>query len=113
VTDVFEPGSVNKVITAAARSRSGLVRPDEVFTVPDHYVVGRSGSATPTRTRTEQWSFAEIMAPSSNVGTIMVAERLGEELLYEATCAASATASAPGSGSPASPGLLPPWTAGG
>lgn len=84
VTDVFEPGSVNKVITAAAALEAGLVRPDEVFTVPDTYLYGgkrfKDSSPHPTKAMT----FSDIMAESSNVGTIQVADRLGEKRMYAA-----------------------------
>jgi cell division protein FtsI (penicillin-binding protein 3) len=82
VTDVFEPGSVNKAITAAAALEEGLVTPDELFAVADSIQVGRRHyqDAHPHATMTV--SFAEIIAQSSNVGTIQVAQRLGDERLH-------------------------------
>ena len=39
LTAVFEPGSVNKVITASAAIEEGLVNPDTVLQVPDRLQV--------------------------------------------------------------------------
>jgi cell division protein FtsI (penicillin-binding protein 3) len=83
VTDVFEPGSVNKVVTAAAALEEGFVTPTEVFTVPDTYQVGTQRFRDAYPHPTEQWTFADIIAKSSNIGTIMVAERLGPERLHD------------------------------
>lgn len=83
LTDVFEPGSVNKVITAAAALEEGLVTPEEVFTVPGRYRVGSKEFSDSHAHETQQMTFAEIMEQSSNVGTIQVAQRLGPERLYE------------------------------
>jgi cell division protein FtsI (penicillin-binding protein 3) len=81
VTDVFEPGSVGKVVTAAAALEEGLVTPGTTFTVPDSYrVAGRTYSDSHGHA-TEAMTVKEIIADSSNVGTIMLAERLGEERL--------------------------------
>ena len=83
VTDVFEPGSVNKAITAAAALEEGLVTPTEVFSVDDTYESGgRNFSDSHSHPR-EDMTFAQIIAESSNVGTIQVAERLGKERLYD------------------------------
>lgn len=82
VTDVFEPGSTNKVITAAAAMEEAGVRADTVFTVP--WRVRRDGQtfqdshAHPTR----QMTFGGVLATSSNVGTIMAGERVPKERLY-------------------------------
>ncbi|HWH32793.1 MAG TPA: penicillin-binding protein 2 [Egibacteraceae bacterium] len=84
VTDVFEPGSVNKVITAAAALEAGLVRPDEVFTVPDTFPVAGKRFKDSSPHETKPMTFAQIMEESSNVGTIQVALRLGEERMYRA-----------------------------
>ncbi|MGH9261154.1 MAG: peptidoglycan D,D-transpeptidase FtsI family protein, partial [Acidimicrobiales bacterium] len=80
VTDNYEPGSVNKVITLAAALEEGLVTPDQVIEVPsslqvaDHtYNDSHPGSLTVT----------EVLSKSSNVGTIKIAQELGQERLHE------------------------------
>jgi cell division protein FtsI (penicillin-binding protein 3) len=82
VTDVFEPGSVNKVIPAAAALEAGLVRPEEVLEVPYEYTGHNKTFRDLEERGTEHWTFAEVMANSSNVGTILTAERVGHEVLY-------------------------------
>jgi cell division protein FtsI (penicillin-binding protein 3) len=82
VTDVFEPGSVNKAITAAAALEEGLVTPGELFTVPDTIQVGRRHYSDAHPHATKAMSFAEIIAESSNVGAIQVAQRLGDARLH-------------------------------
>lgn len=81
VTDAFEPGSTNKVITAAAaidRRAIGLRhelsvpwRMDvEEFTIHDAHEHG-----------IQRMTIGDIIAGSSNIGTVMVARRLGESAL--------------------------------
>lgn len=83
VTDNFEPGSVQKALTAAAAIEEGVVTPDTVLQVPDSLEVGGKVFTDAHEHRTEQWTFAEVMERSSNVGTIMVAEDLGAERLAD------------------------------
>ena len=83
IADVYEPGSTFKVITAAAALESGKVRPEDVFDcemggivlretlIRDHKPFGRL-------------TFAEVLAKSSNVGTIKAALLVGDEGLYRA-----------------------------
>ena len=80
VTANYEPGSVNKMITLSAALEEGLVTPEQVFDVPavhqvadKQYTDSHPGSLTVT----------DILAESSNVGTIMIAQQLGEERLDE------------------------------
>ena len=80
VTANYEPGSVNKLITLAAALDEGLVTPETVVPVPsslqvaDHtYYDSHPGNLTVT----------EIMAKSSNVGTIKLAQQLGKERVDE------------------------------
>lgn len=79
VTDVYEPGSVNKVITAAAALEEEVVGPTDVMDVPDHYRVAdhvfHDAHAHPLTSMT----LTDIVSESSNVGTIKVAELLGAE----------------------------------
>lgn len=83
VTDIFEPGSVNKVVTAAAALEEGLVQPGEVFQVPDSYVVGPKRFKDSSPHPTEPMTLAEIIGLSSNVGTIKMAERLSEDVFHD------------------------------
>jgi cell division protein FtsI (penicillin-binding protein 3) len=82
VTDMFEPGSVNKVVTTAAALEDGLLGVGDVFTVPDTYVVGPKRFKDSHPHPTEPMTVATIMEESSNVGTIQIAERVGEDRLH-------------------------------
>lgn len=79
VVRVYEPGSVNKVITIAAALEEGVVRPTTVLTVPwslpvaDH-VFHDHDPHPPVR-----WSVTDILANSSNIGTIMIGQKLGRQ----------------------------------
>lgn len=79
VTAVFEPGSVNKVITLAAVLEEGLLTPTETLTVPDRIDVSVHRYADAERHPPQQWSVTDIATYSSNVGTILLAQRLGRE----------------------------------
>jgi cell division protein FtsI (penicillin-binding protein 3) len=78
VTANYEPGSVNKMITLAGALEEGLVTPDEVIQVP---AALRVADKTYTDAHPGALSVTEILAQSSNVGTIKVAQQLGEERL--------------------------------
>ncbi|MGH2663053.1 MAG: peptidoglycan D,D-transpeptidase FtsI family protein [Actinomycetota bacterium] len=81
VTDVYEPGSVNKVITAAAAVEEHRVGLRERLAVPDRYFVGNRWFHDSHRHAPTTMTLTDIIAQSSNVGTIMTAERLGKETL--------------------------------
>ena len=83
LTSVFEPGSVNKVITVAAALEEGLVTPSTPLTVPDRLQVSdhlfRDHDPHPTAT----WNPVDILSTSSNIGTIMLGQELGKDRLDE------------------------------
>ena len=81
LTQVFEPGSVLKVVTVAAALEEGLVTPDTVLTVPDSITVAgrRFGDHDPHPTG--PWTVTDILTASSNVGAILLAQQLGPERL--------------------------------
>lgn len=83
LVDVYEPGSANKVITAAAAIESGVVRPSDMFKVPDSFTLGSKTFHDAHPHPVETLSFSEIIEQSSNVGTIKVAQGLGKDRLYE------------------------------
>ena len=77
VTDMFEPGSVNKVVTAAAALESGAV--GAARGLPGAVVdagrgVHRQRLALASR---RAMTLGDIVAHSSNIGSAMVAERVG------------------------------------
>jgi cell division protein FtsI (penicillin-binding protein 3) len=81
VTDVYEPGSVNKVITAAAAVEEAIVGLHEEFQVPDHFTLGDKVFHDSHPHPVERMTLADIIGKSSNIGTIMVADRLGKDRL--------------------------------
>ncbi|GIH68220.1 peptidoglycan D,D-transpeptidase FtsI family protein [Sphaerimonospora thailandensis] len=109
VSEVFEPGSTNKVITAAAAIESGTVRSDTVFRVPDSIQCADRRLKDAHPHPPESLTFAGIIAESSNVGTIMAAERISSQRLYDMFRAFGFGARS-GVGLPGEEaGLLPGW----
>jgi cell division protein FtsI (penicillin-binding protein 3) len=81
VTDTYEPGSTFKVVTYAAAISDRVVSPNTKFTLqPTIKVADREIDEAEPRP-TETMSVAEMLARSSNVGTITLAELLGPERL--------------------------------
>jgi cell division protein FtsI (penicillin-binding protein 3) len=81
VTDMFEPGSVNKVVTAAAALESGSVGVREIFEVPWWMRVGGYTVNDSHPHPVEPMTLGDIVAHSSNIGSAMVAERVGSSEL--------------------------------
>jgi cell division protein FtsI (penicillin-binding protein 3) len=75
----FEPGSVNKVVTAAAAIESGIVRPDTPLQVPGELRVADRTVSDAWRHGTLNLTFTGVLARSSNVGTLLTARRIGED----------------------------------
>ena len=78
VTAVFEPGSVNKVVTVAAALEEGLVSPSTELVVPDRLQVGDHEFTDHDPHPTEAYSVTRILSESSNIGTIQLAQKLGK-----------------------------------
>ncbi len=83
VTSVYEPGSVNKIITAAGAIEDGLYKPDEVLTVPGRIQVADRWINDAWQHGNLDMTFAGVFGKSSNVGTLMAAQKLGEERFAE------------------------------
>jgi cell division protein FtsI (penicillin-binding protein 3) len=81
VTAVYEPGSVNKVITVAAALEEGLLTPDTELTVPDSLQVSDHLYTDHDPHPTESYSVTRILTESSNIGTIKIAQMLGKDRL--------------------------------
>lgn len=79
VTDAFEPGSVNKIVDASAAIEYGLTRPDEVHQVPGQIQMGGVVVHDAWSHGVVPYTTTGIFGKSSNVGTLMLAQRVGED----------------------------------
>lgn len=81
ITDSFEPGSVFKVVPVAAALDARLVTPTTRLYVPSTLQVEDLELHDAHEHEPATWSVTEIMERSSNIGTVLVAQRLGRERL--------------------------------
>lgn len=81
VTDVFEPGSTQKLVTIAGALESGVVDPNTSFDIPDRIEIQDTVFEDFT-VHPDQLTVTEIVAHSSNLGTILVGDLLGTQRLY-------------------------------
>ncbi len=83
VSSPYEPGSVNKIVTAASVIEYGLSHPDEVLQVPGSIHMGGVTVGDAWEHGTMPYTTTGIFGKSSNVGTLMLAQRLGPERFFE------------------------------
>ncbi|MCC5953586.1 MAG: penicillin-binding protein 2 [Acidimicrobiia bacterium] len=83
LTTAYEPGSVMKVVAVAAAVEDGHVDPDTVLTVPDVLTVGGWDFTEHTPHGTVAWPVRQIIAQSSNTGTILLARSVGRQRFYD------------------------------
>ncbi|MGY4650392.1 peptidoglycan D,D-transpeptidase FtsI family protein [Mycobacterium sp. URHB0021] len=79
VSSPYEPGSVNKIVTAASVIEYGLSNPDEVLQVPGEINMGGVTVHDAWDHGTTPYTTTGIFGKSSNVGTLMLAQRIGPE----------------------------------
>jgi cell division protein FtsI (penicillin-binding protein 3) len=79
VSSPFEPGSVNKIITAASVIEYGLSNPDEVLQVPGSIDMGGVTVSDAWVHGTMPYTTTGVFGKSSNVGTLMLAQRIGPQ----------------------------------
>jgi cell division protein FtsI (penicillin-binding protein 3) len=81
LVDEFEPGSVSKVITAAAAIEENAVPLTRTFDVSDHMEVSGFTISDSHRHATEAMTLGDIIAESSNIGAALIAQRLGRDTM--------------------------------
>lgn len=83
VSSPFEPGSVNKIVTAATAIDLGLTNPDEVLSVPGSITMGGVNVRDAWGHGVMPYTTTGVFGKSSNVGTLMLAQRIGPERYYD------------------------------
>jgi len=82
ITDMYEPGSTFKIVTAAAALNEGTRRPEDPIFCENGRMAVPGGFIRDSHPL--GWlSFREVIEHSSNIGTIKVARTLGDRRLYE------------------------------
>jgi cell division protein FtsI (penicillin-binding protein 3) len=78
VADVYEPGSIFKIVAAAGGLQEKVADPEEIIDCGDgHIDIG--GVRINDHRVFHHLSFRDVIAESSDVGTIRIAQRLGRE----------------------------------
>lgn len=83
VTAAYEPGSVEKMITASAVIEEGKSFPLDHFTIPPSYTIDGQTFTDAFEHGTEERTLAGILGWSMNTGTVMAGSRLSKEQRYE------------------------------
>ena len=83
LTNVYEPGSVQKLITISGALDQGVVKAGDSLTVPDQLKVADHVFHDAEPHPTSRWSVTDVVANSSNIGTIELAAKLGKQQLYQ------------------------------
>lgn len=82
-TQVYEPGSVNKLVTLSGGLEQGVITPSSQFTIPNTYDVAGTQIHDAETHGTERWDVTDILTNSSNIGTLQIAQRLGRTNLLK------------------------------
>jgi cell division protein FtsI (penicillin-binding protein 3) len=82
LTEIYEPGSTSKVMTMAAALDAGAVRPTTPITAPPVLYRGGDTFHDHDPHGTLHLTATGVLAQSSNIGAVLIAERLGNQALY-------------------------------
>ncbi|PID26647.1 MAG: hypothetical protein CR982_09365 [Candidatus Cloacimonadota bacterium] len=84
VTDQYEPGSVIKPITGAILFEKGLTKENDIYFCDNKGVkIANKTIRDSHKNENEYMSFEDVIAKSSNVGTVKASMRLKKETMYE------------------------------
>lgn len=83
IQTVFEPGSANKVVTFSAAVEKGLIKPSSLIQVPPTFQMNDVTVHDAWWHPTETFTATGVLAESSNVGTLEIAQRLGGQAWYD------------------------------
>ena len=81
--EAYEPGSVAKVFSVSAALNEGAVTPETVFTVPGAIVVDKFPIRDAWPHGPIDMNVKAIVSESSNIGTLMTAEKISSNSLHD------------------------------
>ncbi|WP_326837184.1 penicillin-binding protein 2 [Amycolatopsis rhabdoformis] len=114
VTTPYEPGSVNKIVTATAAIDEGIATPESTIAVPGEIKIADRTVHDAWVHGTQNFTTTGIFAKSSNVGTLELAQKIGPDH-YSDMLKKFGIGQRTGLGLPGeSPGYVPPrsqWSA--
>src|SRR5262249_42147604 len=82
LTSVYEPGSVMKLVTATGAIEDGRVTPDTVLNLPSELTIADATFTDAEPHGPEPMAVRDVIAQSSNIGTILIGQRLGKDRIY-------------------------------
>ncbi|WP_312649899.1 penicillin-binding transpeptidase domain-containing protein [Proteiniclasticum sp.] len=83
VNDAYEPGSTFKIVTVSSAIEEGVVSEDDHFFCPGYIMVNGVRINCVNRSGHGDQSLGDVLRNSCNVGTIMIAQRLGADRFNE------------------------------
>lgn len=83
VNDAYEPGSTFKIVTISAAIEEGVVSEHDHFYCPGYIMVNGVRINCVNRSGHGDQSLGDVLRNSCNVGTIMIAQKLGAERFNE------------------------------
>jgi cell division protein FtsI (penicillin-binding protein 3) len=83
VSEIYEPGSTGKLLTLSGVVEEGKAKPRSRIVVPPTLTRGGHTTNDHTPHGTLQLTLTGVMAQSSNIGTILFADKIGGDKLYE------------------------------
>ncbi|MFN0092307.1 MAG: peptidoglycan D,D-transpeptidase FtsI family protein [Acidimicrobiales bacterium] len=83
LTSQFEPGSVGKLVAFTAALEDGAITPESQFTIGSSIRVADDSFRDSHDNGGQRMTATEILAKSSNIGTIQIAQKLGKDRMYE------------------------------
>lgn len=83
VSNAYEPGSIFKPVVAAAAIDSGMAKPGDIFFCENgKFRIGGVSIGEAAAHKFGWLTLRDIIAKSSNIGAIKIAQRLGKQRLY-------------------------------
>ena len=81
LTQVYEPGSVFKLVTFSSALQNNVISPNQTFSVPGSLSIGAYTFHDAENHGTQSMTATDILDQSSNIGTIQIAGALGKDRL--------------------------------